>query len=59
MPVLTEEAVIATSAVKNRQIIITILRRRLIGVFRIAISSAARTKPPANTVSGQTIIIPF
>jgi hypothetical protein len=59
MPVLAEKAVIAARAVKNRQIVIAIFWFGLVSVFRIAISSAARTKPPTYTVGGQTIIIPF
>jgi len=59
MPVLTEETVVAACAVKNSQIIVAILRFGFIGVFRIATSSAAGTKPPANTVGWQSIIIPF
>jgi hypothetical protein len=59
VPVLAEEAVITARAIKNSQIIITVFRFGLVSIFRIAVSSAAGTKPPANTVGWQTIIIPF
>lgn len=59
MPVLTEEAVVTARAIKNRQIVIAVFCRRLIRISWIASASASRTKPPADTVGGQTIIIPF
>jgi hypothetical protein len=59
MPVLAEEAVITARAIKNSQIIVAIFWFWLVSIFRVAVSSASRTKPPANTVGWQTIIIPF
>jgi hypothetical protein len=59
MPVLAEKAVVTAAAIENRQVGIAIFCLRFLCVLGIAVSRAAWTKPPSNTVGRQTVIVPF
>jgi len=59
MPVLTIEAVEATSSVKNRKICVSPFCPALVGIFWVACTRAAWTEPPSHAVGWKRIVIPL